>query len=774
MIAALVLALALQQRGPVVVQSVVDHDHIAVGDEVVLTISATADGAGNLTLVAPTFDGFTLVHRSDRREVAATGGRSEVWEFRLRAERVGAFDLGPMQVVQGGLVSQAPVVRVEVTTPGAGLSPQLSPRLHALLEAAPLPPDSGAQVTVIVSDTSVVVGQQVDVVTTAWFPRELRLRLRRQPTLEPPSFSGVWNYPQPVPPGIAGTRQVNGAWYDQFVYHQVIFPITQGALTGASSTLHYSVPLAFQFFSQEERYDLTRDVPAITVHPLPDAGRPDGFDGAIGSGILVTREVDGTPRAGEPVSVRFVLSGRGNVALWPPPFVRWSSHLQVYPEGTDEKLDATGGILGGTKTFRYLVVPDSTGALGIPAVTYHYYDPESRQYETAETDGIRIPVARAATAVASRAEAPPLILDSEPSVPWRVVHALPVWGWSLLWIVPPLLLGAGRVSFRRRRHAAAAPELPPMLEVQHRLEGLVALLTGDAAGDRVVMARALREAGADAALAERVVGIRERLAAERFAPTRGAVGNALLQEARGAARALEQLHRRGRHRVLRGAALLTLILLAVPGRAQQLPAERLFETGAVRAAAEAFRARAAAAPAVVANWYGLGAAAYRVGDDGQAVAAWIRAAELAPRSRILARAMLLLPAPDPASAEWRTVLPVTPEEWFLGAFLCWVAAWGGVALTRGWRGRWMVVLAGAIVALGLAGWSWTREREPLAIVAVTAPLRVSPNGRAPGSRDLPIGTAIRPLGRRAGWTLARSATGEIGWIADAQVAWVRE
>ncbi|HET7041744.1 MAG TPA: BatD family protein, partial [Gemmatimonadales bacterium] len=368
--ASLLLALALQQGGAVTVQALTDRDKLGVGEELVLTVSASSASTASLSLVAPTFEGFTLIRRTESREVG-TAWRSQVWEIHLRADRVGSFALGPVQVVQGGTVISAPAISVEVTAAGAGVSAQLSPRLREMLAHAPPPPDSGAQLTILVSDTSVVVGQQVDVVSTAWFPRDLRLRLRRQPTLEPPSFSGVWNYPQPVPPGIVGTREVNGVWYDQFVYHQVIFPITPGSLSGGTAILHYSVPLAFQFFSQEERYDLARDVPGITVHAVPDSGRPDGYDGVVGSGIVVTREIEGTPRVGEPVSVRFEIAGRGNVALWPPPAVAWPGHVQVYPEGTDEKLDALGGILGGTRTFRYLVVPDSSGVLAIPNVSYH-------------------------------------------------------------------------------------------------------------------------------------------------------------------------------------------------------------------------------------------------------------------------------------------------------------------------------------------------------------------------------------------------------------------
>ena len=768
------LVLALLQGLSLTATASVDRDRVSVGEEFTYIVSSSSDVNGALTLITPTFDGFEVERRGERREVTLNGRRTQVWEFTLRARTTGVHSLGPAQVVQGGIVAEAAAVEVEVVTQGTGLASQLNPRLREMLLAAPPPRDSGPFVSVILSAERAVVGEQVDVVTLAWFPRDLRLRLRRQPTLEPPGFSGVWNYPQVVPPGIAATKQIGDRWYDLFIYHQVIFPITPGTVQGTAAVLRFSVPLAFQFFSQEERYELKSAVPKLGVLALPDDGRPAGFDGAVGHGLTLTREVEGPPRVGEPVGVRFVLSGRGNVSLWPPPFVRWPEGLQIYPEGTDEKLDVVGGVLGGTKTFRFLVVPDSSGVLPVPTVTYHFYDPEPATYQAAVAPGVRVPVAPAPAAVASRAEPPPLFLATTPQPSWRVAHALPWWVWAFLWLVPVGVYAASFLPRRERLAQARAVHEAPWLVAQHRLDAALLTLGANGASDQVTLVRSLRAAGADNALAERVVAVLGRLGAERFAPTGGGVPRALLEEVRAVVAILERLGRRGRGSGVRVGVLVVLCVLTAPLTGQQVPPERLYETGAYRSAMEAYRERAAAAPDVVANWYGLGASAYRLGEDGVAAGAWIRAARLAPRSRALTRALLLVPAPDPVTATWRGILPVTGEELFLAATLLWVVTWGGVAVSRRWRGRWIVVGSGALVALLAAGWVAQQERVPLGLVAISAPLRVSPHGRAPGSRELPVGTAVRPTESRADWTLVRAATGEVGWIPTAQVAWVRE
>ena len=763
------VAVALQGLG-ISATAGADRDRVAVGEELTYTVYANTDAPGTITLITPSFDGFEVVRRSERREVGLNGARSQVWEFRLRARTLGRYTLGPIQVVQGGIIAQAPAVEVEVLVDGAGVALQLNPRVRELLLAAPPPADTGPAVTVILSGEQVLVGEQVDVLTAAWFPRELRLRLRRPPTLEPPSFAGVWSYPQPVPPGIAATKRVGDTWYDVYIYHQVIFPITPGPLEGTPAVLRYSVPLAFQFFSQEDRYELRSGAPRVGVLPLPEEGRPAGFDGAVGSGLTLLREIDGTPRAGEPVGVRFVLSGRGNVSLWPPPFLRWPDGTQVYPEGTRERLDAVGGVLGGSKTFAFLVVPDSSGALPIPTVTYHYFDPVPATYQHTDVAGLRIPVAPALTVTASRAEPPPLLHGAGAQGAWRWVHALPWWAWVAAWGILPLVFAFLRTPRVARLREERQRRLAPSLEAQLRFDRALAAALRDVGSDPARLDRALREAGADAALADRVMAVRDRLGAARFAGGEGTEGAGLLAEVKQVARSLERLARRGRA----GVGLLLLLAAAPALHAQQVPAERLYETGAYRAAVEAYTVRVEAAPEAMADWYGLGAAAYRLGDDGRAIAAWTSAARLAPRSRTLARAMLLVPAPDPASAEWRKVPPFTGEEAFIVATALWLAAWAGVLLSGRWRGRWAVVAAGAVVAAALGGWSAREARRPLGILTVGTPLRVSPHGRAPGSRDLPVGTAVRPESSRNGWILVRAATGEVGWVAAGQVAWVRE
>jgi tetratricopeptide (TPR) repeat protein len=217
-------------------------------------------------------------------------------------------------------------------------------------------------------------------------------------------------------------------------------------------------------------------------------------------------------------------------------------------------------------------------------------------------------------------------------------------------------------------------------------------------------------------------------------------------------------------------SLVSVGLGAGPVAAQAPSAEALYEAGALRVAADSFARRAAAAPGVAAHWYNLGAAWYRAGADGKAIAAWTRAARLAPRHGVIAAARRLLPAPDAASERLLAVGLATPVEWGLAAAAAWSLAWL-VVLMRRRRLAWMV-LGGVALALAVqAGLAWRRASIPLAVVAENATaVRVAPYGSAAPSATLDAGAAVVVARARGPWLEVWRDDGVRGWMLAAEVA----
>lgn len=779
MIGALAVLALLQQAatGPMVMVSV-DRDRLIPGEVLNFTIRVTSDLTDPIRVDLPSLGGFELEARSEHSDVTPgpRGGRTTVYELRLRATTPGEWRLGPVTARQGAALAQAdPVdVTIEGGTPSA-VAAALNPRLARLVERAPAPGVLGpAAITVLVSDTTVVVGEQVDLVTLAWFERGVRLQLRRAPTVESPHIDGVWAYQQPVPGGIAASRQVGGKWYDIFVLHQVAFPLSPGEVTISPARLQYSVPLAFQFFSQEERYTLSSEATRFGVRTLPDAGREPGFTGAVGHGLVLRQEI--TPASGhqgEAFNAELALSGEGNVALWPQPDVRWPAGVRVYPEAAGERTTVKDGRLGGTKTFKYLIVADSAGTLAVPAVHYPFFDPTTGRYAATDAAALELVVAPRGTTAASRAEPPPIRMEERRAVATAIRSWLPDWAWLLIGLAPLLAL----VPWPRRRHGLAAPvarsrAADPLADAERRLAaGLRALGAGPGDWDHGALEVALIQAGLDANEARLLSDLRERLRRARFAGDPAAQSALVGQvdaalNARGAS--VPAPGRRWRER----AGLASLLLLALLSRragAQAAP-EELYQAGAYRAAAAGFRLEATTAPDITSYWFNLGAAAWRAGDDAQALAAWTRAARLAPRDGAVARGLGLVPPADGPASTALWVSPLSPDELWLIGLLVWLVGVSGWVVTRRLRGRWVVLIGGGVLFLAASVVLDRWYSRPLAIVMSNGTLRLSPHELAPAVGEVSRLGTVRPEVRRGDWVQVEASGGQRGWLRQEDLA----
>jgi hypothetical protein len=780
-IAGLLLIAVLQAPAPSVTATL-DRSRLAVGEDLVLTVTATSRSPDPIRIIMPSLDGFETLARTERTAVALsdTTARTTTLELDLSALRAGTFRLGPFEVEQSGHRVKTGFVTVVVQV-GSGAIQAISPRLRAMLRRAPPPKRPGEPaLTLLVSSDRIYVGEQVDLVTAAWFPRDLRSRLRRPPTLSPPSLSGVWSYPQPTPPGIADSRKVGDTWYDLFVSYQIVFPLVPGSVDIAKASLQYSVPVAMQFFSQEERYSLESNSATLTVLPLPDIGRPANFGGAVGRNLTLERRIPATGGAGQAVPVEVTLGGRGNVALWPAPEIVWPADLRHYQDRTDDRMAATGGFLGGAKTFRYLALPDSAGPLHLPRLDYSYFDLDAETYRTLTAPPVTVSIAPAPENEASRPTPPPLLTRRSVAPARLVWDSVPLPLWIGLACLPVLLwAGLGGRDWYRSRFRRRVTDLRPDLPRSDRrlLAALRALVPDADVRTGPALVSALRAAGLDTELARRIARVRDEFLAVRYG--HGQKGRTETQLAHEMDDLTRTLGGESRHRERRGRRLLAVLVplaLLLPGalRAQVPSPESLYESGAYRAAADGFARRTAAAGATAADWYGLGAAQYRLGSDARARASWLHAARLQPRSVSVRRALGLVPGPEAWSRNAAWVSPVTPEELALGGLLLWVVGWGFIlADGRRLRFRSALLLAAGLVAAAASGVIARRYAVPLGIVVTDGPIRVSPHGRAPEVASLSAGSSVTLRREQSGWWLVDVA-GRAGWLPASAIERVDE
>ena len=95
--------------------------------------------------------------------------------------------------------------------------------------------------------------------------------------------------------------------------------------------------------------------------PLPDAGKPEGFSGAVGN-FTVDADVDKKElKANETLNYNLKISGKGNLSLINAPNINPPADFEKYdPKVTDNIVEDVAGS-SGSRQYTYLLIPASPG-----------------------------------------------------------------------------------------------------------------------------------------------------------------------------------------------------------------------------------------------------------------------------------------------------------------------------------------------------------------------------------------------------------------------------
>jgi len=131
---------------------------------------------------------------------------------------------------------------------------------------------------------------------------------------------------------------------------------------------------------------------SILVKPLPEAGKPADFKGAVGQFTLdarIEKDQFSTDDAGK---LKLIISGQGNLQLITAPEISWPPGIDGFdPKPTDD-LDKSSVPVSGQKKIEYAFTANAPGKYQLPPVRFAYFDPKSEKYKVLETAGISFTV----------------------------------------------------------------------------------------------------------------------------------------------------------------------------------------------------------------------------------------------------------------------------------------------------------------------------------------------------------------------------------------------
>ena len=325
--------------------------------------------------------------------------------YTLYAAKNGCFTIGASHALVGGKRLSSRPVKIQVSghaqrTNGApnmhGQDSYDQPRMRSAGSAI-----SGSDLFIKVSASKKRVHEQEPILLTYKVYTQVDLT---QLEGKMPDLKGFHTQEVPLPQQKTfHTETVNGRPYKCVTWSQyVMYPQMTGRLEIPSITFkgivvqqNRNVDPMEAFFNGGSGYvEVKKDIkaPGITlqVDPLPQ--RPANFSGGVGkfniSASLDKKEV----KAGEPITLRVVVGGIGNLKLLKQPVVNFPKDFDKYDAKVTDKTRLTANGVEGNMVYDFLAVPRNQGSYTIPSVELTYYDTSKNAYKTIKTQPFKVEV----------------------------------------------------------------------------------------------------------------------------------------------------------------------------------------------------------------------------------------------------------------------------------------------------------------------------------------------------------------------------------------------
>jgi hypothetical protein len=523
-----IFATAMASAAPSV-DATIEPSQIDLGESARLTILTS--GSGTLSVPLPVVSGLEFRVVGQSRQIQIINGRSiesTSTIIRVTPEEPGVFTIP-------GITPTSPplVLRVNPNSGGGsssllgnGASSGPAPLVPGGSNAngIRLTPDGSAFVHLGIPKHEIYVGESVPVEIQVGMRDGFVASINGLPKLNSGDFTlnNLSHQPERAP------KSIDGKPFTVYTWRSLLAAVKPGTYS-----LAFETPLTVRIRTRPQRDSMLDDLlgdpflqnifgatipknitvsspeAAITVLPLPTQGRPPDFGGAVGTFKISTDLSSAKNTAGDPLTLRMHVNGAGNFDRVESSMLGGNAQWKTYePKATFNPTDPTG--YRGEKIFEQPLIASQPGTHTIPELTFSYFDPGARRYETARSAPLRVTVEPAADSAAS--EPPPPANTAGASADeshsgLRPDHAVtearvdsltPPYFQPRFLAVPSvlaLLFGAGWVELRRReRNALDTQRQRERARMQLTQTLLEHMSAASAAGDAALFLNSARSA----------------------------------------------------------------------------------------------------------------------------------------------------------------------------------------------------------------------------------------------------------------------------------------
>ena len=368
------------KQEPVSFKMVLSKSTMGINERIRVDFVMNKDGDN---FVPPSFEGFRVVMGPSQAISSSwvNGVRSfsKTFSYTIAPSRKGNLTLSQAQIEIDGTTYKTSTQKVTVTDavkkPSEDMTAEdvANENLYLVAEVSKANPYLNEMVTVVYK---LYVGAGISV--TNFRP------------VDNPTFNNFWNQDIPVTQYTFQSGTYKGKSMQYVALKKVVlYPQKTGELQLEPLVLDVTAEVPTNrrdFFGGRLYAQTNKTVTAgnrtIQVKPLPEAGRPASFSGAVGKFDFFVRTSKNILNANESLQAVVEVNGNGNLKLFQVPELKLPAALEVYEPEFEEKITTNLSGMRGKISNSYTVVPAYKGKYPIPSVAFSYFDPSLEKYIT--------------------------------------------------------------------------------------------------------------------------------------------------------------------------------------------------------------------------------------------------------------------------------------------------------------------------------------------------------------------------------------------------------
>ncbi len=382
-------------------QAYVDKNKIGTTDRLKLIVSVSGSKLGSLpNPVLPSLNDFavSVPRRSSSSSYQFSTGGSAVsaqkleFTYHLRPRRSGNLVIGPVKMEVKGVEYETRPIQIQVVE---GTTETVrTPR------GSQIPIEGNLYMEVTADRQRAYVGEQITLIYDLYNRFSISdLRYNAAPAYQDFWVEDIFDFR--TKSHLESRREaIDNRLFEVALLKKVaVFPKAPGTFRIEPLKIECDIQVRggsrsiFDFggFSTRTKTFLVQSDPiSVEVLPLPQRGKPGDFDVPVGDFSISASTDLKTATKGDAISLRVVISGAGNVTSireLKPPLL---DSFKVYDPKIEAESKAVDGIIQGTKTFEYVLIPETDGDLLIAPFEFSYFDPAKERYITTQTSPLSL------------------------------------------------------------------------------------------------------------------------------------------------------------------------------------------------------------------------------------------------------------------------------------------------------------------------------------------------------------------------------------------------